>query len=46
MTVANPIMIVFMAIAMLIGNGGNALAACASARQARRMPSALGKWCP
>ena len=27
MTVANPIMIVFMAIAMLIGNGGNALAA-------------------
>ena len=25
MTVANPIMIVFMAIAMLIGNGGNAL---------------------
>ncbi len=26
-TVANPIMIVFMAIAMLIGNGGNALAA-------------------
>ena len=26
MTVANPIMIVFMAIAMLIGNGGNALA--------------------
>ena len=27
LTVANPIMIVFMAIAMLIGNGGNALAA-------------------
>lgn len=27
MTAANPIMIVFMAIAMLIGNGGNALAA-------------------
>lgn len=27
MTVANPVMIVFMAIAMLIGNGGNALAA-------------------
>ncbi len=27
MTVANPIMIVFMALAMLIGNGGNALAA-------------------
>lgn len=27
MTVANPIMIVFMAVAMLIGNGGNALAA-------------------
>ena len=27
MTVANPIMIVFMAIAMLVGNGGNALAA-------------------
>lgn len=27
MTVVNPIMIVFMAIAMLIGNGGNALAA-------------------
>ncbi len=26
-TVANPIMIVFMALAMLIGNGGNALAA-------------------
>ena len=26
-TVANPIMIVFMAISMLIGNGGNALAA-------------------
>lgn len=26
-TVANPIMIVFMAIAMLVGNGGNALAA-------------------
>lgn len=26
-TVANPIMIVFMAVAMLIGNGGNALAA-------------------
>lgn len=26
-TVANPIMIIFMAIAMLIGNGGNALAA-------------------
>ena len=27
MTVANPIMVVFMAIAMLVGNGGNALAA-------------------
>ena len=27
MTVANPIMVVFMAVAMLIGNGGNALAA-------------------
>lgn len=27
MTVANPVMIVFMALAMLIGNGGNALAA-------------------
>ncbi len=26
-TVANPIMIVFMALAMLVGNGGNALAA-------------------
>ena len=26
-TVANPIMIVFMAVAMLVGNGGNALAA-------------------
>ena len=47
MTVANPITIVFMAIAMLIGNGGNALAALRLGEGKRDdAERAWAMWCP